>query len=86
MGMPVKIDLKLEVDDKAMATAILIDVIRLAKVLIEKEIYGCPPWASAPYFKYPPIPVGSDAKALHRLYEELDKLGIDVRPKYVELY
>ncbi len=86
MGIPVKIDLKLEVDDKAMATAILIDVIRLAKVLIEKEIYGCPPWASAPYFKYPPIPVSSDAEALHRLYEELDKLGIDIRPRYVELY
>ena len=86
MGMPVKIDLKLEVDDKAMATAVLVDVIRLAKVLMEKEVYGCPPWASAPYFKYPPLPASSDAEALHRLYEELDKLEINITPKYVEIY
>ncbi|RLG84667.1 MAG: inositol-3-phosphate synthase [Thermoprotei archaeon] len=86
MEMPVKIDLKLEVDDKAMATAVLVDVIRLAKVLMEKEVYGCPPWASAPYFKYPPLPISSDVAALHKLYEELDRLGISISPRYIEPY
>lgn len=81
MGLPIFIDLKLTVDDKAMASAILVDVVRLAKVLKEAGIYGNPGWASAFYFKYPPEPVKSDEEALALLYKGLEELGIPVEPK-----
>ncbi|ADM28082.1 Myo-inositol-1-phosphate synthase [Ignisphaera aggregans DSM 17230] len=81
MGLPVTIDLKLTVDDKAMATPILIDAIRIAKVLKDRGIYGCPDWASAPYFKHPPRQAKSDEEALLRLYMKLENLGIEIYPK-----
>jgi myo-inositol-1-phosphate synthase len=80
MGLPVTIDLKLVVDDKAMATAVLVDVIRLAKALKDKGVRGAPEWASAFYFKYPPKQAKSDEEALLNLYMRLEELGIDVEP------
>lgn len=82
MELPVTLDIKLVVDDKAMASAVLVDVIRLAKVLNDLGIYGAPPWASAPYFKHPPNLVKSDEEALSELYTRLEEYGVKVEPKY----
>lgn len=86
MGFPVTIDLKLVVDDKAMATPILIDTVRLAKALMDKGVKGSPEWASMFYFKYPPKQAKSDEEALLNLYLNLEKLGIDVEPKRLYLW
>ena len=63
-GSVVEIDLKLKVDDKAMASAVLVDVIRLVKILRDHGIGGAVEWASAFYFKYQPINPRSDYEAL----------------------
>ncbi|MDK6029268.1 inositol-3-phosphate synthase [Ignisphaera sp. 4213-co] len=86
MGIPVTIDLKLVVDDKAMASAVLVDVIRLAKALKDKSVRGSPEWASAFYFKYPPKQAKSDEEALLNLYLKLDELGIEIEPKRLYLW
>ncbi len=82
MGLPVTLDVKLVVDDKAMASAVLVDVIRLTKVLHDSEVYGAPAWASGPYFKHPPQPVNSDEEALEDLYRHLDELKVEIEPRY----
>lgn len=81
MGLPVMVDLKLTVDDKAMAAAVLVDVVRLAKVLIERGVYGSPAWASSFYFKHPPEPAKSDEEALAFLYKKLSELNVSIEPK-----
>lgn len=86
MGIPVTIDLKLVVDDKAMATPILIDTVRLAKALMDRGVYGSPEWASMFYFKYPPKQAKSDEEALLNLYLNLERLGIEVEPKRLYLW
>lgn len=86
LGLPVTIDLKLVVDDKAMASAILVDVVRLAVALKKRGVKGCPCWASAPYFKYPPKQTKSDEEALFDLYVYLDKLNIDIEPKRLYMW
>ncbi len=86
LGLPITMDLKLVVDDKAMASAILMDVVRLAKALKDRGIKGCPSWASAPYFKYPPKQAKSDEEALLDLYINLDRIGIDIEPKRLYLW
>ncbi|MEM1644863.1 MAG: inositol-3-phosphate synthase [Ignisphaera sp.] len=86
MGFPITIDLKLVVDDKAMATPILIDTIRLAKALMDKGVRGAPEWASMFYFKYPPKQAKSDEESLLNLYINLEKLGIEVKPKRLYLW
>jgi len=85
-GSFVEIDLKLKVDDKAMASAVLVDVIRLAKILREHEIGGAVEWASAFYFKHPPINPRSDYEALKALYEGLERLGEKAEPNLLEYY
>lgn len=86
MGLPVLLDLKLVVDDKAMAAAVLMDVVRLAKALIDRGVKGCPEWASAFYFKHPPKHPKSDEEALLNLYINLEKLGIRIEPKRLALW
>jgi myo-inositol-1-phosphate synthase len=86
MGIPVTIDLKLVVDDKAMATPILIDTVRLAKALRDKGVKGSPEWVSMFYFKYPPKQAKSDEEALLNLYINLEKLGIEIEPKRLYLW
>uniref|UniRef100_A0A7C2VLS4 Inositol-3-phosphate synthase n=1 Tax=Ignisphaera aggregans TaxID=334771 RepID=A0A7C2VLS4_9CREN len=86
MGFPVTIDLKLAVDDKAMATPILIDTVRLAKALMDKGVRGSPEWASMFYFKYPPKQAKSDEEALLNLYINLERLGIEIEPKRLYLW
>jgi len=81
MGLPVTLDVKLVVDDKAMASAVLVDVVRLAKALRDRGVRGSPWWASAFYFKHPPRPARSDEEALVELYRKLDELGIEVEPR-----
>ncbi len=81
-GSDVVIEVKLVVDDKAMATPVLVDAIRLAKALSDKGLSGCIDWASAFYFKHPPRPVRSDFEALQEMYRRLDELGIEIRPRY----
>jgi len=86
MGIPVTIDLKLVVDDKVMATPILIDTVRLAKALRDKGVKGSPEWVSMFYFKYPPKQAKSDEEALLNLYINLEKLGIEIEPKRLYLW
>uniref|UniRef100_A0A7C5YY00 Inositol-3-phosphate synthase n=1 Tax=Ignisphaera aggregans TaxID=334771 RepID=A0A7C5YY00_9CREN len=86
LGLPITMDLKLVVDDKAMASAVLMDVVRLAKALKNRGVKGCPSWTSAPYFKYPPKQAKSDEEALLDLYINLDRLGIDIEPKRLYLW
>jgi myo-inositol-1-phosphate synthase len=86
LGLPITMDLKLVVDDKAMASAVLMDVVRLAKALKNRGVKGCPSWASAPYFKYPSKQAKSDEEALLDLYINLDRLGIDIKPKRLYLW
>ncbi len=81
MGLPVTLDVKLVVDDKAMASAVLVDVVRLAKALRDRGVRGSPWWASAFYFKHPPKPARSDEEALVELYRKLDELGVEVEPR-----
>ncbi len=85
-GSDVEIEVKLKVDDKAMATAVLVDVIRIAKILKDNKLGGSIPWASAFYFKHPPIPVRTDYEALKMLYKGLEELGANVKPKLLEYY
>ncbi len=82
-GARLTIDVKLVVDDKSMAAAVLADVIRIAKALKERGIHGSPYWASAPFFKHPPKQLRSDWEALSMLYTKLEELGINISPKYV---
>jgi myo-inositol-1-phosphate synthase len=85
-GSDVEIEVKLKVDDKAMATAVLVDVLRIAKILKDNKLGGSIPWASAFYFKHPPVPVKSDYEALKMLYRGLEELGVEARPKLLEYY
>lgn len=86
MGLPITVDLKLTVDDKAMASAVLADTVRLAKALKDVGVKGSPDWASAFYFKYPPKQAKSDEEALLNLYLKLEELGIDIEPKRLYLW
>ncbi|GAB6148652.1 inositol-3-phosphate synthase [Stetteria hydrogenophila] len=70
-GFPVTIDLKLCVDDKSMCAAVLVDVIRVAKVALDRGEAGAIPEASAWYFKHPPVQAPSDAEARRWLEEWL---------------
>ncbi len=85
-GSDVLIEVKLTVDDKAMATPVLVDTLRLAKVLKDHGLSGCIDWASAFYFKHPPKPVKSDYQALQEMYRRLDELGEPIYPKRTNLY
>jgi len=85
MNESVIMDLKLVVNDKAMAASVLIDVTRLAKALKERGIHGSPEWASTPYFKHPPIIEKSDYEALKKFYTNLEKLGIKIEPRRITI-
>lgn len=70
-GFPFTIDLKLTVDDKSMCAAVLADVVRVAKVALDRGEAGAIPEASAWYFKHPPIQAPSDSEARRWLDEWL---------------
>jgi myo-inositol-1-phosphate synthase len=53
--IPVYIDIKLDVDDKSVATAIIVDAIRCCKLALDKEVGGALISPSAYFFKMPPI-------------------------------
>lgn len=63
LGFPVELDLKLRVDDKSMFAAVMLDVIRLAKLSLDRGLKGPIHEASAYYFKHPPRPVRSPLEA-----------------------
>jgi len=54
-NVPLKIDIKLEVDDKANSAGIVVDAIRLAKIALDKGIGGSIDEASAYLFKHPRV-------------------------------
>ncbi|MCX8196412.1 MAG: inositol-3-phosphate synthase [Acidilobaceae archaeon] len=83
-GSEVEIEVRLRVDDKAMASAVLVDVIRVAKVAKDHGLRGSIDWASAFYFKYPPRQARSELEALRMLYKGLEKLGEEARPRLDE--
>ncbi|MCS7111112.1 MAG: inositol-3-phosphate synthase [Sulfolobales archaeon] len=86
LGIPVVMDLKLVVDDKAMASAVLMDVVRLAVALKKRGVKGCPHWASAPYFKHPPKQARNEEEALINLYTNLERIGISIEPRKLHLF
>jgi myo-inositol-1-phosphate synthase len=53
--IPIYIDVKLDVDDKSVATAIIVDAIRCCKLALDKGIGGALISPSAYFFKMPPI-------------------------------
>lgn len=61
-GIPLKLDLKLEVDDKANSGGVVVDAIRLAKIAKDRNIGGSIDEASAYLFKHPRVQY-SDAEA-----------------------
>lgn len=60
---PVKISVKLESDDKPNSAGSVVDLIRIAKGALDKQIGGYIPDACAFYFKSPPTPM-DDLEAL----------------------
>ncbi|BBD72698.1 inositol-3-phosphate synthase [Sulfodiicoccus acidiphilus] len=72
-GAPVKVEMSLEVDDKANAAAVLVDVIRAVKVALDKGVTGPLDKVSAFYFKHPPkqAPNDEEAQAWFRSFIEV---------------
>ncbi len=64
-GFPVTIEVKLSVDDKSMATAILIDAIRVAKLALDRGHGGVIAGPSAFLFKHPPHQAPDDETAYY---------------------
>ena len=63
--VPLKIDLKLEVDDKANSGGVVVDAIRLAKIAKDRNMGGSIDEASAYLFKHPRVQYSdSEAKEL----------------------
>jgi myo-inositol-1-phosphate synthase len=73
-GSPVKISVKLESDDKPNSAGSIVDLIRIAKGALNKNIGGYIPDACAFYFKSPPAPM-DDLQALEM-----------IRRNWVDLY
>ncbi|MCC7552248.1 inositol-3-phosphate synthase [Candidatus Micrarchaeota archaeon] len=70
-NVPFKIDLKLEVDDKANSGGIVVDAIRLAKIAKDRNIGGSIDEASAYLFKHPRVQYSdSEAKELIKKFVE----------------
>lgn len=70
-GIPFKIDLKLEVDDKANSGGVVVDAIRLAKIAKDRNIGGSIDEASAYLFKHPRVQYSdSEAKDLIKTFVE----------------
>jgi len=63
----VELDVKLRVDDKSMFAGAMIDVIRLAKIAMDRGLCGPVPEACAYYFKHPPKHAPSPQVALQWL-------------------
>lgn len=65
-GSPVKISVKLESDDKPNSAGSVVDLIRIAKGALDRQISGFIPDACAFYFKSPPNPM-DDLEALEMI-------------------
>ncbi|MCC7570183.1 inositol-3-phosphate synthase [Candidatus Micrarchaeota archaeon] len=61
-GVPIKMDMKLEVDDKANSGGVVVDAIRLAQIANDRKIGGSIDAASAYLFKHPRVQY-SDSEA-----------------------
>ena len=59
-GFPVTIDLKLSVDDKSMASAVLLEAVRVAKIALDRGIGGSLISPAAFLFKHPPVQLEDD--------------------------
>lgn len=53
-GFPVTVDLKLVVDDKSMAAAVLLEAVRIAKIALDRRLGGALKEPCAFLFKHPP--------------------------------
>ncbi len=71
-GFPVTIDVKLSVDDKSMASAVLLEAVRIAKIALDRGIRGSLTSPAAFLFKHPPIQLEDDEarKALLEFVKE----------------
>jgi myo-inositol-1-phosphate synthase len=65
-GSPVKISVKLESDDKPNSAGSVVDLIRLARVALDRGWGGIIPEACAFYMKSPPVPM-EEMEALVRI-------------------
>jgi len=62
--IPYKIDLKLDVDDKANSAGIVVDAVRAAKIALDRGYGGAIESASAYLMKHPPVQMSDpEAKA-----------------------
>ncbi|MCC6030313.1 MAG: inositol-3-phosphate synthase [Desulfurococcales archaeon] len=64
-GFPVTIEAKLTVDDKSMASAVLVDAIRIAKLALDRGDGGVIAGPSAFLFKHPPKQAPDDETAYY---------------------
>ena len=74
-NVPFKMELKLEVDDKANSAGIVVDALRCAQLALDKGIGGNLTYASACFMKHPPIQM-RDEEAKRMLDEWISKLSI----------
>ncbi len=68
-GSPVKIEIRLESDDKPNSSGSIVDLVRIAKIALDRKIGGCIPEVAAFYMKSPPMPM-DDLAALQLVKEK----------------
>jgi myo-inositol-1-phosphate synthase len=66
---PVKLSIKLESDDKPNSAGSVVDLIRVAKAALDRQMGGYIPEVCAFYFKSPPAEI-DDLKALDQITEK----------------
>jgi len=76
-GSPVKISVKLESDDKPNSAGSVVDLIRIAKGALDRQLAGFIPDACAYYFKSPPQPM-DDLEALALIQKNWVESDVEV--------
>ncbi len=76
-GSPVKISVKLESDDKPNSAGSVVDLIRIAKGALDRQLAGYIPDACAYYFKSPPQPM-DDLEALALIQKNWVQSDVEV--------
>lgn len=72
-SQPVNIEVKLEVEDKMNSSAVLVDVIRATKLVLDNHESGPINWISAFYFKHPYKQANDDVEAFNWFNEHIKK-------------
>lgn len=59
-GAPIRLEAKLEVCDSPNSAGIVVDVVRIARLALDRRIGGAISDVSAYYMKSPPVPMNDD--------------------------